>query len=125
MAAAFHSNGSTNKSEFLSRIARADKAAAQECIDVYGATVWALAKQSTDSNEAAEKAVQEIFTDIWDNAAFCDLNIADEENWIVMIARRRLSEYSATAVYQTPLIPASRISPNQHNEAGTSESVSV
>ena len=122
MAAAFQPNNSTNKSGFLSRIARADRAAARECIDVYGALVWALAKQSTDSNEAAEKAVQEIFTDIWDNAAFCDLSIAGEENWIVLIARRRLSEYSAAAVYQTLSVPANRISPNQHYEVDASES---
>ena len=75
----------------LSRIAREDKNAAHECVEIYGAIVWALVKQSVDSTEAAEKAVQEIFLDIWQNAAFCDLKLSDEKVWIAMIARRRLS----------------------------------
>lgn len=75
----------------LSRIAREDKNAAHECVEIYGAMVWALVKQSVDSTEAAEKAVQEIFLNIWQNAAFCDLKLSDEKVWIAMIARRHLS----------------------------------
>ena len=79
----------------LTRIARADRSAARECVDFYGAMIWALAKKFTDSPRNAEKAVQEIFTDIWESAAFCDLSISDEKNWIALIARRRLSQYAA------------------------------
>ena len=75
----------------MSRIALEDKNAAHECVEIYGAMIWALVKQSVDSTEAAEKAVQEIFLDIWQNAAFCDLKLSDEKVWIAMIARRRLS----------------------------------
>lgn len=78
----------------LPRIARADKSAVEECIDVYGNMIWALAKQFTHSAADAEKAVPEIFNDIWKNAEFCDLEISDESIWIALIARRRLSEYA-------------------------------
>lgn len=78
----------------LSRIAQEDKNAAHECIETYGAMIWALVKQSVDSNEAAEQAVQEIFLDIWHNAAFFDLTLSDEKVWIAMIARRRLSGFT-------------------------------
>ena len=80
----------------LSRIAGDDKKAARECIEIYGAMIWALVKQSVHSTEAAENVVQEIFLDIWENAAFCDLKISDEKNWIAMIANRRLSGLSAS-----------------------------
>ncbi len=77
----------------LSRIAQEDKNAAHECIETYGAMIWALVKQSVDSTEAAEQAVQDIFLDIWQNAVFCDLKLSDEKVWIAMIARRRLSGF--------------------------------
>lgn len=91
MAFAFQKNGSG----FLPRIAQADRKAAQECVNVYGTIVWTLANQSIASPEAAEKAVQEIFVDIWENAAFCDLSVSDEAVWIALIARHRLAQYSS------------------------------
>ena len=75
----------------LSRIALEDRNAAHECVEIYGAMVWALVKQSVDSTEAAEQAVQKIFLDIWRSAAFCDLQLSDEKVWIAMIARRHLT----------------------------------
>lgn len=84
----------TNPTAIFTRIAQADKSAARECIDVYGNMVWALAKQFTNSAAEAEKAVPEIFADIWQNAAFCDLEISEERVWIALIARRRLSRYA-------------------------------
>jgi len=98
MTVTFPSIEQIKKAGFLPRIAKSDKAAARECIDFYGAMVWALAKQSTNSNETAEKAVQEIFIDIWENARFCDLTVSDEKNWIAMIAHRRLEKYAAEII---------------------------
>lgn len=92
-----------NASSFFPRIARLDKSAAQECVDYYGAMVWTLAKQSTNSVEAAEKAVQEIFVDVWKNAAFCDLTISDEKVWIVLIANRRLAKYPLETAFPIAL----------------------
>lgn len=95
MTTVFQTKVQTNESKFLPRIAQADKTAARECIDFYGAMIWALAKQSIVANETAEKAVQEIFLDIWEKAALCDLNVSDEKVWIAMIAHRRLEKYAA------------------------------
>ena len=82
-----------NRPAILTRIAQDDKSAVCECVDRYGNIIWALAKQGTTSAADAEKAASEIFTDIWQYAAFCDLEISEESVWIVLIARRRLSNY--------------------------------
>lgn len=84
----------TDSFAILPRIALADKTAIQECIDIYGNMIWALAKQFTASAADAEKVVPEIFKDIWQNAAFCDLEISEEAVWIALLARRRLSKYA-------------------------------
>ncbi len=78
----------------LSRIALADKAAARECIDVYGEMIWAMAKNFTESENDAEKAAQEIFADIWKNAEIAELNLTDEKIWVALIAHRYLNKYS-------------------------------
>lgn len=82
-----------NADSLLSRIARFDQKAVQECVNKYGNLIWALAKQMTGSASEAEKIVPEIFTDVWKSAAFYDSELAEEAVWITMIARRRLSEY--------------------------------
>lgn len=92
---------SSSSFAILQRIARADKSAIQECIELYGNIVWALAKQFTTSTTDAEKAVLEIFMDVWQNAVFCDLEISDESVWIALLARRRLSNYAENN-YQSP-----------------------
>jgi RNA polymerase sigma-70 factor (ECF subfamily) len=74
----------------LRRIAEGDKAAVQECIDLYGGLVWSLARRLSPTREDAEDAVQEIFIDIWKSAARFDQAQASETTFIAMIARRRL-----------------------------------
>jgi len=91
----------TDESAILTRIAHADKSAVQDCVNLYGNMIWALAKQFTDSNSDAEKAASEIFMDIWKNAEFCDLGISDETVWIALIARQRLKNYSEKVDSQT------------------------
>ncbi len=75
----------------LTRLASADKSAVQECVELYGKMIWALAKQYTDSPADVEPIVRRIFMDIWQNAASCDLSVSEEVVWIALIARRRLS----------------------------------
>lgn len=101
MTVLFQDKKATNEAGCLPRIAQADNSAARECVDAYGALIWTLAKQFTSSDDAAEKAVQEIFVDIWENAAFCDLTLSDEKVWIAMIARRRLTKLFAENKLQT------------------------
>jgi RNA polymerase sigma-70 factor (ECF subfamily) len=74
----------------LERIAAGDPAAVDECIDRYGALVWSLARRHLRRHADAEDAVQEIFIEIWRNAARFDPGIASEATFITMISRRRL-----------------------------------
>jgi RNA polymerase sigma-70 factor (ECF subfamily) len=74
----------------LHRIASGDKGAAEECLKLYGGLVWSLARRMSPDREDAEDAVQEIFIDVWKNAARFDAAQASETTFIAMIARRRL-----------------------------------
>ena len=74
----------------LQRIADGDQNAVQECLNSYGGLVWSLARRMLRSQEDAEDAVQEIFLDIWKNAARFDPAQASETTFVAMIARRRL-----------------------------------
>ena len=74
----------------LKRIASGDKSAVQDCLDNYGGLVWSLARRLSPNTDEAEDAVQEIFIDIWKNAARFDEAQASETTFVAMIARRRL-----------------------------------
>lgn len=56
----------------------------------YGGLVWSLARRMLANTEDAEDAVQEIFVDIWKNAAKFDASKASETTFVAMIARRRI-----------------------------------
>jgi RNA polymerase sigma factor (sigma-70 family) len=74
----------------LQRIASGDRAAVQDCLDKYGGLVWSIARRMLRNSDDAEDAVQEIFIDVWKNAAKFDASQASETTFIAMIARRRL-----------------------------------
>jgi len=74
----------------LQRIANGDRNAVEECLNKYGALVWSLARKMLRNSADAEDAVQEIFIDVWKNAARFDSSKASEVTFIAMIARRRL-----------------------------------
>lgn len=74
----------------LKRIASGDKTAVQDCLNNYGGLVWSLARRLSPNADEAEDAVQEIFIDIWKNAARFDETQASETTFVAMIARRRL-----------------------------------
>lgn len=75
--------------DLLPRIATGDNHAMEECLDLYGNLVWSLARRMSSSADA-DDAVQEIFLDIWKNAARFNRNVASEKTFVMMIARRRL-----------------------------------
>lgn len=56
----------------------------------YGGLVWSLARRMLANTEDAEDAVQEVFVDIWKNAAKFDASKASETTFVAMIARRRI-----------------------------------
>jgi len=74
----------------LKRIAQGDRDAATDCLDKYGGLVWSIARKLLRNQDDAEDAVQEVFIDIWKNAARFDERQASETTFIAMIARRRI-----------------------------------
>jgi len=74
----------------LQRIAAGDRDAVQDCLKSYGGLVWSLARRMLNNSDDAEDAVQEIFIDVWKNAARYDPSQSSETTFIAMIARRRL-----------------------------------
>ena len=77
-----------NQLSILPRIAANDRVAVQECIDKYGGLIWSLARKLAPTE--AEDAVQEIFIELWKNAARFDAAQSSEITFVAMIARRRL-----------------------------------
>ncbi len=74
----------------LQKIAAGERAAVEECLKKYGGLVWSLARRMLRNTDDAEDAVQEIFLDVWKNAAKFDESQSSETTFIAMIARRRL-----------------------------------
>ncbi len=74
----------------LHRITQGDQTAVQDCLKKYGGLVWSLARRMSANTDDAEDAVQEIFIDVWKNAARFDEAQSSETTFIAMIARRRL-----------------------------------
>ena len=83
----------TNALPILPRIAKKDKTAVEDCVNIYGDFIWALACKFTASTEEAEAATREIFIDIWRYAESADKTQSDERLLISLIARRRLVKY--------------------------------
>lgn len=74
----------------LPRIAAGDPAAVPDCIARYGGLVWSLARRFLGNPADAEDAVQDVFIELWKNAARYDPTRSSEPTYITMIARRRL-----------------------------------
>jgi RNA polymerase sigma-70 factor (ECF subfamily) len=74
----------------LQRIAGGDPDGVRECIDQYGALVWRLARRLSRTTADAEDATQEIFVQLWRQAARFDDSLGSEQTFVAMIARRRL-----------------------------------
>lgn len=74
----------------LKRIANGDQNAVQDCLKAYGGLVWSLARRMLRNTDDAEDAVQEIFVDLWKNAARFDASQSSETTFVAMIARRRI-----------------------------------
>lgn len=84
----------TQSPTILQRIAKSEKAAVEDCINAYGNLIWVLAKKYTNSAEAAEVAVINIFNEIWQTAVQYDSTYCSEEKYVLRIAFRQLLEQS-------------------------------
>ncbi len=74
----------------LERVAAGEVDAVEECLAAYRGLVWSLSRRGTANLTDAEDAVQEIFIEIWRNAARYNPDLSSESTYITMIARRRL-----------------------------------
>jgi RNA polymerase sigma-70 factor (ECF subfamily) len=88
MAQSAETTSSVNTDSILHRMAAGDTAAIDQCISRYGGIVWSLARRIARAD--AEDAFQDIFVELWRNAARYDASMSSEQVFITMIARRRL-----------------------------------
>lgn len=77
----------------LRRIAKNDKSAIKDCVEVYGSKIWTMVKSFTDSPRQAEIITQEIFLDIWKNAERFGATGISERVVVALISRRRIKAY--------------------------------
>jgi RNA polymerase sigma-70 factor (ECF subfamily) len=89
-AAAEGTESVTVTASVLPRIAAGDPAAVPDCIARYGGLVWSLARRFLGNAADAEDAVQDVFIELWKNAARFDPARSAEPTYVTMIARRRL-----------------------------------
>jgi RNA polymerase sigma factor (sigma-70 family) len=81
--------GQTEES-VLDRVARGDPGAVRECIDRFGNLIWSITVRMTCTRADAERAVEEVFVDVWRSARRFDPEQTSEEVFITMIARRHV-----------------------------------
>lgn len=88
----------------LQRIALGEKAAVQECLSRYGGLVWSLARRFLGNATEAEDAVQDIFVELWKNAAKFNPSLSSEPTYITMVTRRRLIDRRRKIVRRPELV---------------------
>jgi RNA polymerase sigma factor (sigma-70 family) len=86
----------------LQRVAAGDTGAVNEILDRYGGLVWSIARRMSVDPADVEDAVQEIFIDLWRNAARFDAECGSESAFITMLARRRLVDRHRKRSRRTP-----------------------
>jgi len=74
----------------LQRMADGDHPALAACYDLMGSVVFSLAVRMLRDRAAAEDVSQDIFVQIWRQAANYDASRGSPEAWIMMIARTRI-----------------------------------
>jgi RNA polymerase sigma-70 factor (ECF subfamily) len=89
-SAVSRSNEPNSLLEFLQRMARGEHAALARCYDQMGPVVFSLAVRMLRDRPAAEDVTQDIFIQVWRQAANYDTTRGSPEAWIMMIARTRI-----------------------------------
>ena len=75
--------------DLLARIARGDHGAFGEFYDTYASLAFGLIRRILRDREAAEEVLQEVFWQIWRDAATFDPQRGGPEAWLVMRAKTR------------------------------------
>lgn len=89
----------------LPAVAAGDRMAMESCLERYEGLVWALARRMLGSGSDAEDAVQEIFIELWRNAARFNPAAGSEPTFVATIARRRLIDARRRMARQPDLTP--------------------
>jgi DNA-directed RNA polymerase specialized sigma24 family protein len=74
----------------LQRMARGEHVALGECYDLMGSVVFSLAVRMLRDRSAAEDVTQDIFVQVWRQAANYDDGRGSPQAWVMMIARTRI-----------------------------------
>jgi RNA polymerase sigma-70 factor (ECF subfamily) len=109
----------------LQRIAGGEAAAVRECIDVYGALVWSMARRLSRTPSDAEDATQEIFLDIWRSAGRFDATQGSDKVFIAMIARRRLIDRLRKTSGEPPMDPVEVLESVAWSDPGSASETSL
>lgn len=76
--------------DVLKRMAQGEHTALARCYDQMGPVVFSLAVRMLRDRPAAEDVTQDIFVQVWRQAANYDTGRGSPEAWIMMIARTRI-----------------------------------
>jgi RNA polymerase sigma-70 factor (ECF subfamily) len=74
----------------LPLIANGHASAVDQFVDRYGGLIWSIVRKSTRGSHDAEDMVQDIFIDLWKNAASFQSERGTEVAFVALIARRRV-----------------------------------
>jgi RNA polymerase sigma-70 factor (ECF subfamily) len=80
---------STSEEALLQRLAEGDRAALQDFYDRYAGLVNGLARRILRDAADAEDVVQDVFVQVWRDAARFDRERGSAQVWVCMIARSR------------------------------------
>jgi RNA polymerase sigma-70 factor (ECF subfamily) len=80
---------SVSAADLLARISRGDREAFGEFYDAYSSLAFGLIRRILRDREAAEEVLQEVFWQIWRDAATFDPRRGGPEAWLVMRAKTR------------------------------------
>jgi len=78
----------TDDEQLMRRIAETDRQAMEVLYDRYGKMVYGFAYKSVSDRYAAEEITQDVFTQVWKNAASYDATQAKLATWLLTITRR-------------------------------------
>jgi RNA polymerase sigma-70 factor (ECF subfamily) len=91
--------------EALRRMAEGDHPALAACYDLIGPAVFSLAVRMLRDRALAEDVSQDVFVQVWRQAANFDTSRGSPEAWIMMIARTRILDRLRSRASGTVLKP--------------------
>src|SRR4051795_12958259 len=81
--------GPADIDSLLGRVARADASAFESLYDELSSSVFGLARRVVRDPARAEDVTQEVFLEVWRQAARFDSTLGKAKTWVMTIAHRR------------------------------------